>query len=560
MSQTGVKSLHVLVLGDLQIGEELGEWVDAHARVDRIRTLDAALQALRTEPYDLVIAGAADFIPFKDLHFSQQAGAILDTINHGVCIVGEGGALVWANPRMLAFEDEVKEHVCKCCLETFQWARAQVQSQASPVRARRFNFTTQEKRIFELTATPVIDLDKRIIQVAAVVWDVTGAKRLQSKIDAIDEAGRELVRLDTDQFARLDTQDRLALLEQKILHCTRDVLHFDNFAVFLLQEGTNKLQMILSSGLPVERQHLELFVSSEGNGITGYVAARGRSYICPDVTRDSRYIAGIEGARSSLVVPLRLHDRIIGVANFESTRLNAFTEDDRQFAEIFGRYVAIALHVLELLVTERRATTGRLGTNVMAEITAPLNDILTDVESLVEDYIGHDDLRHRLRAISENAVRIRETIKSLTNPKAGVVGFRVPGVARRDPDLADKRILVADDEDVIRDTVRDVLLAHGCKVTAVCDGCSAAEIIATEPFDLVLSDIKMPGKSGYEVYAAAKQANPATPVILMTGFGYDPNHSIVRARREGLSAVLFKPFKVDQLLGEVRVALKSVAP
>jgi AmiR/NasT family two-component response regulator len=46
----------------------------------------------------------------------------------------------------------------------------------------------------------------------------------------------------------------------------------------------------------------------------------------------------------------------------------------------------------------------------------------------------------------------------------------------------------------------------------------------------------------------------------MTGFGYDPNHSIVRARREGLSAVLFKPFKVDQLLGEVRVALKSAAP
>jgi DNA-binding response OmpR family regulator len=43
----------------------------------------------------------------------------------------------------------------------------------------------------------------------------------------------------------------------------------------------------------------------------------------------------------------------------------------------------------------------------------------------------------------------------------------------------------------------------------------------------------------------------------MTGFGYDPNHSIVRARREGLAAVLFKPFKVDQLLSEIRTALRS---
>jgi DNA-binding NtrC family response regulator len=73
---------------------------------------------------------------------------------------------------------------------------------------------------------------------------------------------------------------------------------------------------------------------------------------------------------------------------------------------------------------------------------------------------------------------------------------------------------------------------------------------------LVLSDIKMPLKDGYEVFAAAKEANPDTPVILTTGFGYDPNHAIVRARREGLAAVLFKPFKVDQLLNEIRAALK----
>jgi DNA-binding NtrC family response regulator len=45
----------------------------------------------------------------------------------------------------------------------------------------------------------------------------------------------------------------------------------------------------------------------------------------------------------------------------------------------------------------------------------------------------------------------------------------------------------------------------------------------------------------------------------MTGFGYDPNHSIVRASQEGLSAVLFKPFKVEQLLNEVHRALQATA-
>jgi DNA-binding NtrC family response regulator len=76
---------------------------------------------------------------------------------------------------------------------------------------------------------------------------------------------------------------------------------------------------------------------------------------------------------------------------------------------------------------------------------------------------------------------------------------------------------------------------------------------------LVVSDIKMPDKTGYDVFAAAHKHNSALPVILMTGFGYDPNHSIVRASQEGLAAVLFKPFKVEQLLGEVRKALQAVA-
>jgi CheY-like chemotaxis protein len=317
--------------------------------------------------------------------------------------------------------------------------------------------------------------------------------------------------------------------------------------------------LVLFAGTPADDADVELYAASEGNGICGYVAAKGRSYLCPDVSHDSRYVPGIENARSSLTVPLRFRDRIVGVANFESTRLAAFNEDDRQFAEIFGRYIALALHLLELLINERQVTTGQLGRNVMSEITAPLNDILTDVENLVEDYIGHDDLRHRLRTISGNAVRIRETVKELTAAKPGLIGTRTTVTRRTDPDLDGRRILLADDEEILRDTVRDVLTGYGCQVCTAADGATAIALIARERFDLVLSDIKMPVKNGYEVFAAAKHANAATPVILTTGFGYDPNHSIIRARREGLAAVLFKPFKVDQLLSEIRTALKTAA-
>lgn len=557
MTGTELNQLHVLILGRVDGGDEIARWFAGHASVERVDSFEQALQALRSEPFDVIISRAADFIPFHEIHFTRQTESILDSVSQGVCIVSKDGELEWANPRMLTLSEEVRRRVCRCCVETFQWAEHAVSSGAEKLRGRRFRISVGSNVSFEVTATPVIDLERQVTQVAAVVWDTVGSQRLQGKIDAIDQAGRELLSLEVRQFAKLDTQERLARLDERIRKCVREVLQFENFEVFVLDRATARLLPVSGVGVPAHRMGMELGAAGEGQGICGYVAAHGRSYICPDTANDARYVPGIDHARSSLTVPLILHEDVVGVANFESTKLAAFNEDDRQFAELFGRYIALALQILELLVSEGQSATGRFSSDVLAEINGPLNDIVTEVENLIEDYIGHDDLRHRLRTISENSVRIRDRIKDLAERKPGVVG----GVARpepKDPVLEGKRVLLVDDEEIIRETVRDVLAGCGCRVTAVEDGQNAVELLAREPFDLVLSDIKLPGKNGYEVFATAKEVNAAVPVILMTGFGYDPNHSIVRAHREGLSAVLFKPFKVDQLVGEVRTALESV--
>lgn len=558
MGAATTRQMHILVLGTPEGLADLPATLLDQARLDAVSTFDEAMIALRQRPYDLVITRAADFLPFNELHFSRQAAAIIDSVSQGLCIIGAAGRLDWANPRMLNLPETVRERVLEFCAETFRWAEAQTKQGPADFRGRRFSITTQHGEHYEVTATPVIDMQHRVTQVAAVIWDATNAERLQDKIEAIDRAGRELLSIDAAQFSRLDAQERLHLLEQKILRCIRDLLHFDNFEVRILDRESKKLDLVLGSGFAPDADGPELYAAAEGSGICGYVAARGRSYICPDATRDPRYVRGIEHAQSSLTVPLWLHDRVVGVANFESTRLAAFNEDDRQFAEIFGRYVALSLHMLELLASERRATTGKVCSNVVAEVTGPLNDLLTDLENLVEDYIGLDDLRHRLRAISDNAIRVRNTLREITAARPGVIGVSTAR-RKRDDLLENKRILVADDESILRETIRDVLTGYGCQVSTAADGAAAIELVTGQSFDLVLSDIKMPHKTGYDVFAAAKEANPKTPVILTTGFGYDPNHSIVRARREGLAAVLFKPFKVDQLLNEIRSALKAAS-
>ena len=179
---------------------------------------------------------------------------------------------------------------------------------------------------------------------------------------------------------RSDFQRGLHIFNHVLEHIDTVQDHIDNFAIRVLDHKTNKLELVLASGIPPEVQSLDMYASSEGNGISGYVAHRGRSYICPDVASDPRYLPGIAQAASSLTVPLRLHDQVIGVFIVESDRPGAFGEDDRQILEIFARYVAVSLHILELLVTFQYGSAFALGKTFSAQIlmiclycAAPMN-------------------------------------------------------------------------------------------------------------------------------------------------------------------------------------------
>ena len=175
---------------------------------------------------------------------------------------------------------------------------------------------------------------------------------------------------------------------------------------------------------------------------------------------------------------------------------------------------------------------------------------------MIEDHLGQADLRRRLHAIIDDVDRVKRSLQAMTETPA--VRGLVPASSLKDPLLDGKHILVADDEDIIRETIGDVLSKSGALAVMARDGHEAVAMIRAQHFDLVISDIKMPYKNGYEVFAAARQANIHCPVLLITGFGYDPNHAIVRASKEGLAGVLFKPFKVEQLLDEIRHALNEV--
>jgi len=551
VEKTDLRSLLVLHGPTLEASGILG-FLREHFEVSLADDLDAALEAMRGRNFDAVLAETAYFLPLERGRVTQQAAVVLDTLGDGVCVVGPGGELVWANRRLRGFSAAVLERLRELCAKAYhEFAEAGARGD---LRGRRFSLLPGDGSYFEVICSAIRDAQGVLRQVAAVVVDATAQRRQQVKLNAIERAGRELVCLDDDALAQRGASERLRVLQERIIRCSKDVLNFQHFAVLLLDRQTNRLDVVISEGLSGPDRKGELLAGPEGNGICGYVAATGRSYVCPDVGRDPRYLPGMDGARSSLTVPLRLHDRVVGVMNVESDRPAAFGEEDRQFAEIFANYVAMAMHILNLLVFERHSARTAVSGSIATELAGPLNDIVTEATQLVEDYIGQDDLRRRLGPIIDHAVEARRRIQQLARGEPPAVGVP-PERLRPDPALAGKSVLIADDEEVIRQTIRDVLAGCGCVVDVACDGDEAREMLGRTRYDLVLSDIRMPGANGYEVFASAKAADPRTAVILMTAFGYDPHHSIVRACREGLTAVLSKPFKVLRLLEECRAAV-----
>lgn len=387
------------------------------------------------------------------------------------------------------------------------------------------------------------------------------ARHLQMRIDEIDEAGGELLDLDAELISPLNVAERLHLLETRVAGSLLQLFGWRHFEVRLLDRESKKLELVIANGIKPLSIGLTIHADTEDNGITGLVAATGRSYICRDSEKDPHYVDGMEGGRSSLTTPLRLHDRVIGILNVECADPDGFDEEGRLLLELYGRYVAMAVNILDMLIVERYTTNKRLSSNVITELEAPVHDIEMVAQDLLKTYEGDAPMAERLNRIVEAVASMRARIQSCTAGPQTILGAEsVLHQKELEPVLAERRVLVVDDEPVIRQTVCAVLEQRGCAVEVCIDGSSAIKMIeqASEkqsPFDLVISDVRMPDRNGYEVFRAAKDCNEETPVILMTGFGYDPHHSIVRSSQEGLHCFLFKPFQIEQLLEEVYKAL-----
>lgn len=547
---------------DSESDHSLVERLSQQFEVVQPQTLEDGLQALQNDQF------AGLFLLGRDSSSAGillQAGGILEQIQDGFALLNHDLTMRWCNSKLQKLTGIEESLVGLSFYDAFGSPEilgpdfCPFHTALGSGEAARSTLRVGDKLYFEIQTTPVFENEDDIPSFLVVmVRDISSEVLQRQKLNAIYQAGLELGDLSPQEILEMTVDDRVELLKSKIVHFTKDLLEFETVEIRLHDQQTKVLEPLLTVGMEPDAADRKLFAEPQGNGVTGFVAATGKSYLCEDTQNDPLYLVGAADARSSLTVPLILHEEILGTFNVESARPGAFDENDLQFLELFSREVGIALNTLELLVAEKLTSVTESTERILREVANPVDEILNDAAWILERYIGHEpSVCERLQHILKHTRDIKQLIQRVGESMGPEIRHSARPVRPDRPKLRGKRVLVVDADDMVRRAAHELLERFGCIVETAHNGDEAFLMVRRFDYDVAIADIRLPDMTGFDCFQQVREINSRLPVILMTGFGYDPSHSIVKARQLGLKSVLYKPFRLDQLLTEVETAVSE---
>ncbi|MCX7995938.1 MAG: diguanylate cyclase, partial [candidate division WOR-3 bacterium] len=130
---------------------------------------------------------------------------------------------------------------------------------------------------------------------------------------------------------------------KKILDVICKNFGYENCAILLVDKDTNELYIRASSGYPEYVAKNTRLSIDKKEGITGYVAATGKPYYVPDVSKCPFYVMGKKTIKSEAAIPLIVRGNVIGVLDIESEKLDAFKENDIKMLSVFASQAAVAI-------------------------------------------------------------------------------------------------------------------------------------------------------------------------------------------------------------------------
>ena len=318
------------------------DWVRADSIVE-------AFPLLEDDEVAGIWLGREGLPQISEIRGITQSGLMLRDMPEGVALLDSDLRVIWANRQLLQWAD--REEGTPLGMTFYEILHnpeimgpdfCPFHTSLATGDQSHSTLHSASNQYFKVHAAPIhsADAPRHLI---VTISDITEEILQEQKLAAIHQAGRELADLRPNEIFMMEVDERIDLLKDNIQHYLSDLLNFEVIEIRVLEQSTGDLLPLLSVGIDEEASDRRLLARMHENGITGYVAASGVPYICHDVLNDPLFIPGVANARSSLTVPLILHDQVLGTINVESPEVSAFSDSDLQFLEIFARDIAFAL-------------------------------------------------------------------------------------------------------------------------------------------------------------------------------------------------------------------------
>ena len=559
----------IIFVGSLSdpAAEQLRVLGDAFDLVE-VADLDEAQRRFREGDAAAILGAGASFRACLEHLGRDWDPQVLEDLPDAVCLVDAESSLIWGNARFRRLcqrEDVIGEDFFAAigAAEILGPEFSPLQISIVTGEGSTTRLQLGERGFFQLHVSPVSGLGSSGAKLIVVVRDVTSEVHQQQKLEAIHRAGSELTDLRPEDLIELSEAERADLLKSNILHHTQAVFDFDVVEVRLLNKSTGQLTPLLAEGLDPVAANRTLYARMQDNGVTGFVAASSQSYLCEDASEDTLFLQGFQGSRSSLTVPLMLHNEVIGTFNVESPQPHGFSETDQRFLEIYAGNVAMALNTLDLLEAQGAVILQKGIEAIHRAVALPIDQILNETVQVLEIYRGGDPgIADRLKTILRRVRDLRQLIQEVGRGLAPTDAIPLTAPAPSSPGFQHVRVLVVDRDSSILENAHSILEKHGFDVETARTGDLALAMIRNcheaAPYKVMIAELDLSGMSAYDLFLQLQGIFPdKVPLILMKGYGWERGHVHVKCREAGLhkKALVHKPFLEDQLLDVIAALL-----
>lgn len=268
--------------------------------------------------------------------------------------------------------------------------------------------------------------------------------------------------------ATSETLTDLEGLLANVAEIIRKVVPHELFAILLYHERRKELKIRYAVGH--REEVVKRLVVHLGEGLTGVAAATRQPVVVGDVRKDPRYLNAVDAVRSELAVPMVTRNRLVGVIDIQSTRLDAYSEYERALLRLIAARVAITIDNARLFRrVDRQNRTLKLLTHLSQEFSSilDLNELLRHIADAIKVLIKYDAFsillvdRERQCLRHEFSVRYDQRVDLDNIPLGkGITGAAVDSrqVLRSDNTLADPRYIPSHPD--VRSEVAVPLIAH----------------------------------------------------------------------------------------------------